>query len=114
MLLLEITMSLRTLKVCACLVGWTVALASMREAGAADVVVRQFVGGSGQNAVGIIGASQDTEIDGPQALTTDDTGNVYLLDQVNKRIVRFDPKTPTVEPRILKFPDELRPTDLIV
>jgi hypothetical protein len=109
-----IAMSLRTMKICACLVGWTFALASTRDAGAADVLVRQFVGGSGQNAVGIVDAGHDTEIDGPQALTTDDSGNVYLLDQVNKRIVRFDPKTPTIEPRILEFPEELRPTDLIV
>jgi hypothetical protein len=114
MLVVEITMSLRILRVCAYLVGSTIALAWLREAGAADVVVRQFVGGSGQNAVGIVDASQDTEIDGPQALTTDETGNVYLLDQINKRIVRFDPKTPAAEPRILEFPEELRPTDLIV
>jgi hypothetical protein len=107
-------MSLRTLKVCARLVGWTLALALTPEAGAADFVVRQFAGGSGQNAVGIVDATRDTEIDGPQALTTDDNGAVYLLDQVNKRIVRFDPKTPAVEPRILEFPEELRPTDLIV
>jgi hypothetical protein len=109
-----IAMSLPTLKVCARLVGWTVALALVREAGAADVVVRQFTGGTGQNAVGIVDATQDTEIDGPQALTTDDSGAVYLLDQINKRIVRFDPKSPTIEPRILEFPSELRPTDLIV
>ena len=48
----------------------------------------------GQNAVGIIDASQDTEIDGPQALTTDENGEIYLLDQVNGRIVGFDPGTP--------------------
>jgi hypothetical protein len=107
-------MSPPTVKVCACLLGLTAALALTHGASAADVVVRQFVGGSGQNAIGIVDASQDTEIDGPQALTTDETGKVYLLDQVNKRIVQFDPKTPAVEPRILEFPQELRPTDLIV
>jgi hypothetical protein len=96
------------------LAGWALAVALTHPADAADVVVRQFSGGDGQNAVGIIDASQDTEIDGPQALTTDEKGNVYLLDQVNKRIVRFDPKAPTAEPRILQFPGELRPTDLIV
>ena len=107
-------MSPPTVKVYARLLGWTAALALTHAASAADVVVRQFVGGSGQNAIGIVDASQDTEIDGPQALTTDETGKVYLLDQVNKRIVQFDPKTPAVEPRILEFPQELRPTDLIV
>jgi hypothetical protein len=109
-----ITMSLRKMIVILGLFGWTLALAVTGAADAADVVVRQFIGGSGQNAVGIVGASQDTEIDGPQALTTDANGDVYLLDQVNKRIVRFNPKTPAVEPLILAFPDELRPTDLIV
>jgi hypothetical protein len=107
-------MSSPTLRIFAYLLGWTLVLALTHGASAADVVVRQFVGGSGQNAIGIVDATQDTEIDGPQALTTDDTGKVYLLDQVNKRIVQFDPKTPALEPRILEFPEELRPTDLIV
>jgi hypothetical protein len=80
----------------------------------ADVVVRQFASGSDQNAVGIIDASQDTEVLGPQALTTDEKGNLYLLDQVNGRIVQFDPKNPSADPRILQMPEELRPTDLLV
>jgi hypothetical protein len=81
--------------------GLTVILALTHGASAADVVVRQFVGGSGENAIGVVEATRDTEIDGPQALTTDETGRVYLLDQVNKRIVQFDPKAPANEPRIL-------------
>src|SRR5690349_15603418 len=63
-------------------------------ADAADVVIRQFTGGSGQNAVGIVDASEDTEIAGPQALTVGEDGNLFLLDQVNSRILRFDPKAP--------------------
>ena len=98
----------------ACALGLIFALALPREASATDVVVKRFAGGSGQNAVGIIDASQDTEIDGPQALTTDDNGEIYLLDQVNGRIVGFDPKRPSAEPRILEFPNQLQPTDLIV
>ena len=89
-------------------------VALMSQAGAADIVVKRFAGGSGQNAVGIIEASQDTEIDGPQALTTDENGEIYLLDQVNRRVVGFDPKTPSAEPRILGLPGQLQPTDLIV
>jgi hypothetical protein len=104
----------RKMKVIPSLVGSTLVLALTGGAYAADVVVRQFAGGSGQNAVGIIEASQDTETDGPQALTTDENGNVYLLDQVNGRIVQFDPKNPTADPRALELPQELRPTDLIV
>jgi hypothetical protein len=80
----------------------------------ADVVVKQFAKGSGQNEVGIIDASLDTEIDGPQALATDEKGIVYLLDQINGRIVQFDPKKPAADPRILEFHYELRPTDLLV
>jgi hypothetical protein len=102
------------LKFSTCALGLIVALVSLREAGAADTVVKHFAGGSGQNAVGIIEASEDTEIDGPQALTTDENGEIYLLDQVNGRILGFDPKAPSAEPRILEFPDQLQPTDLIV
>jgi hypothetical protein len=107
-------MSLKKMKVIPSLLGSTLLLALSSGADAADVVVRQFAGGSGQNAVGIVEASRDTEIDGPQALTTDENGDVYLLDQLNRRIVRFDPKRAAAEPRILEFPVELRPTDLIV
>ena len=102
------------LKLSAYALGLIFALAPMGGAGAADVVVKRFTGGTGQNAVGIIEASQDTEIDGPQALTTGENGEIYLLDQVNGRIVGFDPKTPAAEARILEFPDQLQPTDLIV
>ena len=63
-------------------------------ASAQDVVVKRFVGGSGVNAVGIVDASEDVEINGPQALTTGENGELFLLDQVNNRIVRFDPKKP--------------------
>lgn len=80
----------------------------------ADVLVKRFNSGDGRNAVGVVEASEDTEIDGPQALSTDENGDVYLLDQVNGRIVSFDPKTPSAEPRILSFPDQLQPTDLVV
>jgi hypothetical protein len=83
-------------------------------AGAADVVVRQFTGGTGQNAVGIIDASEDTEIAGPQALTADDDGSLFLLDQVNNRILRFDPKDARADPSVFGLPDEIQPTDLVV
>jgi len=69
---------------------------------------------TGDNNVGIIDASEDTEVDGPQALTADGKGDLYLLDQVNGRIIRFDPKHPTADSTILQLPDEVRPTDLVV
>ncbi len=83
-------------------------------AAAADVVVKRFVAGSGDNAVGVVDASEDTEIDGPQALTAGEHGELYLLDQVNNRIVRFDPKRPAADPTIFRLPGDLRPSDLIV
>ena len=95
-----------------CVAAWLPALSAA--AAAEDVVVRQFAGGSGQNAVGIIDASEDTEIGGPQALTVDDDGSLFLLDQVNNRILRFNPKDPGAEPGVLGLPDEMQPTDLIV
>jgi hypothetical protein len=102
------------LKFSLCVVQLILALALASKASADDVVVKRFDRGSDQNSVGIIEASEDTEIDGPQALTTGEGGEVYLLDQVNERIVGFDPKRSAEEPRVLQLPGELRPTDLIV
>jgi hypothetical protein len=96
------------------LVCVAVGLLALTRGAAADVVVKSFAGGSGENAVGIVDASEDTEIDGPQALTTGENGALYLLDQVNGRIVQFDPKRPAGESTILRLPEDLRPSDLIV
>jgi hypothetical protein len=98
-----------------CIVAVVISLvASMGGAFADDVVVKKFTAGSGENDAGIVDASEDTEIDGPQALTTDENGALYLLDQVNGRIVRFDPKRPANGSTIYQLPDELHPSDLIV
>ena len=97
----------RSLCLVACLSAWS-------GAAAADTVVRRFSGGTDQDAVGIIDASQDTEITGPQALTAGENGELFLLDQVNNRILRFDPKNSGVEPRILVLPQDVEPTDLVV
>jgi hypothetical protein len=91
----------------ACLSAWS-------GAADADTLVRRFPAGSGQDAVGIVDASLDTEIDGPQALTAGENGNLFLLDQVNGRIVRFDPKNSGAPPRLLVMPEDVQPTDLIV
>ncbi len=83
-------------------------------AAADDVVVRKFVSGTGVNAIGIIDATEDTEIGGPQALTMGDAGSLYLLDQVNNRIVSFDPKNPSADPHVYLLPGAMQPTDLVV
>jgi hypothetical protein len=81
---------------------------------AADVVVKRFDVGAGPNAVGMVDASEDTEVAVPQALYAADSGELYLLDQVNSRVLRFDPKQPAAATRSLELPSELEPTDLVV
>ncbi|WP_407165117.1 hypothetical protein [Bradyrhizobium sp. ORS 111] len=79
-----------------------------------DTVVRSFVGGSAASMVGIIPASEDVELAGPQALAADGQGNLFVLDQVNGRILQFDPKQPSSDPDVLKMPKDVQPTDLVV
>src|SRR3981081_1112177 len=82
-------------------------------AAADDVVVKRFNGGDSANSVGIADASEDVELAGPQALTAGADGRLFLLDQLNQRIVRFDPKRPTEQPSILQLPETRQPTDLV-
>lgn len=93
--------------------AWATLAASLAGA-ASNVVVRQFESGAGLNAVGMIDASEDTEIDGPQAIYAGGRGEIYLLDQVNGRVLQFDPKNPEAGTRTLELPQNLRPTDMIV
>jgi hypothetical protein len=95
------------------LAAW-VLLAAPLPAIASNVVVRQFESGGGLSAVGMIDASEDTEIDAPQAIYAGDQGEIYLLDQVNGRVLQFDPKNPDAGTRALELPPDLRPTDMIV
>jgi hypothetical protein len=92
--------------------GW--ALSLLGTAAAEDAVVRQFSAGTTASMVGIAPAGEDVELSGPQALTSDAQGNLFVLDQINGRILRFDPRQPGGESRILKMPGELQPRDLVV
>lgn len=94
--------------------GLGIAMVLTGSAVADDVVTRQFVSGSTPDAVGMIDASEDVELDGPEALTSDESGKLFLLDQINGRILHFDPKQPGSEANILKMPEDIRPTDLVV
>ncbi|MBR1155201.1 hypothetical protein JQ575_31915 [Bradyrhizobium sp. JYMT SZCCT0428] len=85
-----------------------------RTALSADVIIKRFDGGNSPSSVGIADASADVELTGPQALTADSEGNLFLLDQLNQRIVRFDPKRPIEEPSILVMPGSVQPNDLVV
>lgn len=86
----------------------------MTAARADDVIVRSFAGGSAASMVGIVPASEDVELGGPQALSADGQGNLFVLDQVNGRILQFDPKQPNSDPDVLKMPKDVQPTDLVV
>src|SRR5262245_47504317 len=97
-----------------CLLSAACLIATVGTACAADFVVRQFSNGDGSTSVGIADASQDVEVTGPQALTADEEGTLYLLDQLNGRVMRFDPRDASADPLLMGLPDELQPTDLVV
>ena len=60
-----------------------------RAAAAEDVVVKRFSNGNSANSVGIADASEDVELAGPQALTVGADGDLFMLDQLNQRIIRL-------------------------
>jgi hypothetical protein len=83
-------------------------------AAAADAVVKRFLSGTARNSVGIIDAAEDAPQDGPQAIYAADDGSLYLLDQVNSRILHFDARTPGTPVQSLELPENMRPTDIVV
>lgn len=80
----------------------------------AESVVKEFGAGFGPGSVGIVDAGEDTEIDGPQAIFAGDHGEIYLLDQVNSRVLGFDAKEPEKLTRSLALPEGVEATDLVV
>jgi hypothetical protein len=81
---------------------------------AENPVVKHFTSGTGRNSIGIIDASEDAPEDGPQALYAADDGTLYLLDQINSRILHFNAKNRSTEVQSLELPEEMRPTDVVV
>jgi hypothetical protein len=79
-----------------------------------NTVVKRFTIGTSRNSVGIVDASEDAQEDGPQAIYAADDGGLYLLDQVNGRILRFDAKAAGGAVQSLELPEEMRPTDIVV
>jgi hypothetical protein len=100
----------RSLKIVAALL----CIAPFVPARADEALIRQFLPGLETNSVGLVEASEDTEMDGPQAIYSDEDGELYLLDQVNGRVLKFDPKDPDRAPQALKLPEEIQPTDIVV
>ena len=96
----------------AVLIGWVASFAGT--AAAEDTVVRQFSVGTTPTTVGIAPAVEDVELTGPQALTSDAEGNLFVLDQINGRILRFDPKQPAGDPSVFKMPADVQANDLVV
>jgi hypothetical protein len=97
------------------LVGIVVGAAlSGSAAGADNSVLKRFLGGIGPDAVGMVDASEDTEVAGPQAIYAGERDEVYLLDQVNGRVLGFNSKRADGATRSFRLPADLQPTDLIV
>ena len=90
------------------------ALGTANALAADNFVLKRFTSGSGQDAVGIVEAGEDTELSGPQALYAGDNGELFILDQVNGRVLRFEAKRPAAQTRSLELPEDVQPTDLVV
>jgi hypothetical protein len=96
------------------LAGAILTIAAGESAAADNTVVKRFSNGTTRNSVGIVDASEDAPQDGPQAIYAADDGSLYLLDQVNGRILRFDARAPGSAVQSLELPEQIRPTDLVV
>jgi hypothetical protein len=84
------------------------------EAHAEDKVIKHFSNGTSRDSVGMIDAREDAPADGPQAIYAAEDGSVYLLDQINGRVLRFDAKKADSSVQSLELPQDLRPTDVVV
>lgn len=85
-----------------------------QESALGATVYRSFDLGAGQGAVGVVDAYPDTEIEGPQAVFAGAGDEVYVLDQINGRVLRFEPKKPDEPTRALTLPEGVQPTDLVI
>lgn len=92
----------------------SITLLGARAGFAAETVIKEFGAGFGPGSVGVVDAGEDTEIAGPQAIFAGDHGEIYLLDQVNSRVLGFDAKSPGGRTRSLALPAGVEATDLIV
>ncbi len=79
-------------------------------------LVKSFTAGASLASVGTTfsDGGEDREEEGPQAIASGDDGRLFLLDQLNGRILAFDPNTPNVAPQVLTLPSGVKPTDLVV
>ena len=96
------------------LFGATTAMLPCSGAAAADTVIKRFLNGTSRDSVGMIAAREDAPMDAPQAIYAAEDGSLYLLDQVNGRLLRFDAKKADSSVQSLELPEEMRPTDVVV
>lgn len=94
--------------------GCALAILAPHAGAASGTVVRHFASGTSQDSVGIVAPGEDAQEDGPQAIYAADDGSLYLLDQVNGRILRFDAKSEGSPVQSIALPDAVQPTDLVV
>jgi hypothetical protein len=82
---------------------------------AEDRLAKSFGEGGDRGSVGLaVDAGDDAELEGPQAIYSGDKGEIYLLDQLNGRVLKFDPDNPQKQTQALELPDDITPTDLVV
>ena len=96
------------------LIGIVASILSQANANADDTVIKRFSSGTSRDSVGMIDAREDAPMDGPQAIYAAEDGSLYLLDQVNGRVLRFDAKKTNGSVQSLELPQEMRPTDVVV
>ncbi|WP_293865790.1 hypothetical protein [uncultured Alsobacter sp.] len=87
---------------------------ALAQSSGGDAVIRGFLAGSGAGGVGIIDSREEVEVEVPQAIYSGPNGEVYLLDQANSRVLKFDPSDPGQPPQVLELPEGIRPTDMVV
>ncbi len=76
-------------------------------------VVRQFGLGTDRNSIGVAPGNTDVEPTGPSAIYAGRDGKIYLLDQVNGRILTIDGKRVDGTPEALQLPEDLIPQDMV-
>jgi hypothetical protein len=96
------------------LIGVTAWILPHAGAAASDTVIKRFSSGASRDSVGMIDAREDAPPDGPQAIYAAEDGSLYLLDQVNGRLLRFDAKKANSSVQSLELPQEMQPTDVVV
>jgi hypothetical protein len=85
----------------------------------ANPSARSFSAGDGLTTLGVLDAPPEAEIEGPQAIAAGDDGAIYLLDQVNARVVTYGAgkdgqgKAEGLT-RSLALPPGSQPTDMVV